>query len=62
MGAFFLCSIASFFRLQFLIIPLRFINYLCAMTIEQHKELLKRVSAIQSYLKIEDKRMQLREE
>ena len=25
------------------------------MTIEQHKELLKRVSAIQSYLKIEDK-------
>ena len=32
------------------------------MTIEQHKELLKRVSAIQSYLKIEEKRMQLREE
>ena len=62
MGAFFLCSIASFFRLQFLIIPLRFINYLCDMTIEQHKELLKRVSAIQSYLKIEEKRMQLREE
>lgn len=32
------------------------------MTIEQHKELLKRVSAIQSYLKIEEKRMQMREE
>lgn len=32
------------------------------MTIEQHKELLKRVSAIQTYLKIEEKRMQLREE
>jgi peptide chain release factor 2 len=29
---------------------------------KQHKELLKRVLAIQSYLKIEEKRMQLREE
>ena len=47
---------------QILFIRLRFINYLCAMTIEQHKELLKRVLAIQSYLKIEEKRMQLREE
>jgi len=32
------------------------------MTIEQQKELLKRVSAIQSYLKIDEKRMQLNEE
>lgn len=32
------------------------------MTVEQYKDLLKRVSDIQAYLKIEDKRMQLREE
>jgi peptide chain release factor 2 len=32
------------------------------MTIEQYKDLLKRVSDIQAYLKIEDKRMQMREE
>ncbi len=66
MGAFFVpnCFVFSFAIIssQYLIIPLRFINYLCAMTIEQHKELLKRVSAIQSYLKIEEKRMQMREE
>jgi peptide chain release factor 2 len=32
------------------------------MTIDQYKDLLKRVEGIQNYLKIEEKRMQLREE
>lgn len=32
------------------------------MTIEQHKDLLKRVDGIQTYLKIAEKRMQLKEE
>ncbi len=32
------------------------------MTIDQYKDLLKRVESIQNYLKIEEKRMQMREE
>ena len=38
------------------------INYFCAMTNEQHKELIKRVEEISVYLKISDKKQQLREE
>ena len=32
------------------------------MTIDQYKDLLKRVEGIQNYLKIEEKRMQMKEE
>ena len=38
------------------------INYFCAMTNEQYKDLIKRIDEIALYLKIEDKRQSLREE